>query len=193
MRVRMRSGPAAVAIASCAVLAVVACNPVIAAAKTPPLYSSFSTNEKEQTDPQYFVDFRARPGILVGHSYIAYGRLNARGQLLDIHYAGIYPKDERTGLIIGSVIPVRASVRAVDGDFEHAASIIYRRKLTAAEFVRLKGAIHRERATEHYWHMLFFNCNDFPIKIAKSIGLRTPPSLLVPTAFVAGLRALNGR
>jgi hypothetical protein len=188
----MRSGPVAVAAASCAVLAIIACDPVIAAAKTPPLYSSLFANEKKQTDQQYFVDFRARPGILVGHSFIAYGHLNTRGQLLEIHYAGIYPKDERAGLIIGSVIPVRASVRAVDGDFEYAASIIYRWKLTAAEFVRLKSVVRRERATEHYWHILFFNCNDFPIKIAKSIGLRTPPSLLLPKAFVAGLRALNG-
>lgn len=189
----MRFGSIVVAAASCAGLAVIACNPVIAAAKNPLLHSGLLTNEEKKTDQQYFVDFRARPGILVGHSFIAYGRLNTRGQLLEIHYAGIYPKDERAGLIIGSVIPVPASVRAVDGDFEHAPSIIYRRKLTLAEFVRLKRAVRRERATEHYWHILFLNCNDFAIKIAKLISLRTPPSLLLPKAFVTELGALNDR
>lgn len=182
----------AVTAARFAVLAIVACNPVTAAGKTPPLNSSLFANEKKQPDQQYFVEFRARPGILVGHSFIVYGHLNSRGQPLEIRYAGIYPKNERAGLIVGSVVPVRASVRAVDGDFEYAASIIYRLKLTAAEYVRLKSAVRRERATERYWHILFFNCNDFAIKIAKSIGLRTPPSLLLPKAFVAGLRALNG-
>ncbi len=180
------------AVAACAVLGVIDPNPVFAAAKTPPRYAGFRTTEEKQTAHQYFIDFRARPGLLVGHSFIAYGRLDTRGQILEIHYAGLYPKDERAGLIIGSVIPVRASVRAVDGDFEHAPSIIYRRQLTAVEFVRLKRVVRRERATENYWHILFLNCNDFTIKIAKSIKLRTPPSLLLPKAFVAELGALNG-
>lgn len=188
----MRSGPERVAAASFAILAIIGCDPAMAATKTAPLHSSLFANEKKQTDEQYFVDFRARPGILVGHSFIVYGHLNTRGQLLEIHYAGIYPQDERAGLFIGSVIPVRASVRAVDGDFKFAASIIYRWKLTEAEYIRLKNAVRHERGIEHYWHIVFFNCNDFAIKVAKSIGLRTPPSLLLPKAFVAGLRAMNG-
>ena len=55
---------------------------------------------------QYFIDFRARRGAVLGHTFIAYGRLGAAGQPLDVEYAGNYPADEM-GLVVGMVIPVR--------------------------------------------------------------------------------------
>jgi hypothetical protein len=48
------------------------------------------------------------------------------------------------------------------------------------------------RATEHRWHAMFFNCNDFSIAVADAVGLRRPPSLMPPQAWIAGLRAMNG-
>ena len=137
------------------------------------------------------MDFRARPSHLLGHTIIVFGRLNDRGRPEDVHYVGLYPTDGQTGLIIGSVLPVDASVRAVDEDISEAASAVYRRMLTHNQYRRLRTAVRREQARETYWHLLFFNCNDFAARIAEQLGLRTPPTLLLPSAFVTALRALN--
>ena len=140
---------------------------------------------------QYYVDFRARPGVLLGHTIVVYGRLNARGQPATAHYAGLYPADGQTGVVVGSVVPVDASVRAVHGDFEHPATSIYRLKLTASRYYRLKRAIRHAEKYDTYWHILFSNCNAFAARMAEAIDLQTPPTLMLPDAFVMALRALN--
>jgi hypothetical protein len=142
---------------------------------------------------QYFVDFRARRGAVFGHTFIAYGRLSARGELHGVEYAGNYPTDGRIGLIVGSVIPVRTSIGSVKDDLKDPATIIYRRKLTAPQFARLKGAVQHLRATEHYWHLMFFNCNDIAVEATKAIGLHSPSPWLIPHAYVTALREMNDR
>ena len=141
---------------------------------------------------EHFVDFRARPGALVGHTFIVYGRVDARGMPVEIARVGFYPDGEQTGLIVGSLVPVRGRVRAVAGDFTQPASAIYRRRLSAAEYSRVKTMVARLRAREHTWHIVTHNCNDFGIAIARELGLITPPNLLVPNAWVRALAALNG-
>ncbi len=141
---------------------------------------------------QRFVDFRARPGALWGHTFILYGRVDPRGQRIELHRAGLYPDDGQSGLILGSFVPVSATVRAVRDDFTEMPSAIYRRKLSAAEYARLKATVARLRANEHRWHMLMYNCNDFSQDVAHALGLRTPPSILVPNAWVRALKVLNG-
>jgi hypothetical protein len=140
---------------------------------------------------QYFVDFRARRGALFGHTFIVYGRLGAQGRLLDVAYAGNYPTHNQLGLIVGALIPVRTRIGAVKDDFTDIPTIIYRRRLNAAEFARLKAAVRHIRATEHYWHLGFYNCNDFAVEVASALGLRSPLPWQVPHAFITGLRVLN--
>jgi hypothetical protein len=139
----------------------------------------------------YFVDFRARRGAMVGHTFLVYGRLGAHGEILHAEYAGNYPADGQIGLIVGSVIPVRTIIGSVEGDLRNPATIIYRRKLTATQFARLKATIRHVRATEHSWHLLFFNCNDIAVEATKSIGLLSPSPWLIPHAYVSALRAMN--
>ena len=98
---------------------------------------------------QYFIDFRARRGAVLGHTFIAYGRLGAGGRLLDVEYAGNYPADEM-GLIVGMVIPVPTLIGPVKGDMTEPATIIYRRKLTAAQFARVKAAVRHLRKTRAF-------------------------------------------
>jgi hypothetical protein len=81
----------------------------------------------------------------------------------------------------------------VKGDTTDPATIIYRRKLTDAQFARVKGAVRHLRQTEHSWHLMFFNCNDLAVEVAREIGLRSPPSWMVPHAYVTVLRELNDR
>jgi hypothetical protein len=139
----------------------------------------------------YFVDFRARRGAVFGHTFVVYGRLGASGKPLDGEYAGNYPADGHLGLIVGSLIPVRTIIGSVNDDLRDPATIIYRRRLTAAQFARLKATVRHIKATEHYWHLMFFNCNDIAVEATKSIGLRSPSPWLIPHAYVAALRAMN--
>ncbi len=140
----------------------------------------------------YFVDFRSRPAYLFGHSFIVYGRLDERGKPVETHRAGIYPIDGQAGLIMGSVWPVRASVRGVDEDYKERASNSYRRRLSAAQYAKLLRVVGGLKRSEREWNLLFKNCNDFAIEVAKGMDMTTPPSWLPPYYFVDGLRLLNG-
>jgi hypothetical protein len=140
----------------------------------------------------HFVDFRSRPGYLFGHTFIVYGRLDARGRPRDSRLAGIYPTDGQAGLIVGSLIPVRASVRGVEDDFSERPNNIYRRRLSPAQYARLKRVVGGLKRSEREWDLLFKNCNDFAIAVAKGMDMATPPSWLLPYYFVGGMRVLNG-
>jgi hypothetical protein len=147
-----------------------------------------------QPEPRpYFVDFRSRAGYFFGHTFIVYGRVDAEGRPRGARYAGIYPRDDELGLIIGMAIPVPASVRGVEGDFEEPATNIYRRRLTAAQYARLEAVVHRVTRSERYWNLLTYNCNDFAVDVAGALNMRTPSSMLLPRSFIAELRVLNGR
>jgi hypothetical protein len=138
---------------------------------------------------RYFVEFRARPGTLLGHTYVVYGRLDRYGRMHDIRYAGLYPRTDGKAFVL---VSPRAKIRGgVEADIRQPAAVVYRKQLTASEFARMRVAIQRVRATEHYWHLVFYNCNDFAIEVAESLGLVYPPGLLFPQTFVATLRALN--
>ena len=144
-----------------------------------------------QTRGGYFVDFRSRPAYLFGHSFIVYGQLDAHGKPADTRRAGIYPTDGQAGLIMGSLWPVQASVRGVDDDYKERPSNIYRRRLSAAQYARLLRVVGGLKRSDREWNLLFKNCNDFAIEVAKGMDMTTPPSWLPPYYFVAGLRALN--
>jgi hypothetical protein len=139
----------------------------------------------------YFIEFRSRPDYLFGHTYIVYGRLDGRGRPAEIRYAGRYPLDGERGLVIGSFIPVPASVHAVKDDYRRQPTNVYRRRLSPQQFARLIGLVRRLRADDRWWNLLFANCNDFAITVARGLGMRTPPSWLLPKDFVARLRAMN--
>jgi len=139
----------------------------------------------------YFVDFRARNGSLTGHTFIVFGRLTPDGRLISIQNADVYPVDPETGSVVGTFAPVRGEVRVREGDSKRHAFITYRRYLSAEEFARLLAAVRHERVVDRQWSLLLFNCNDFAINIARALGLRTPPSLLLPTTFVATMRVQN--
>ena len=97
----------------------------------------------------HFIDFRARPGAMWGHTFILYGRVDGRGRPVELHRAGFYPDDGQAGLILGTFVPVRAAVRAVPDDFSETPSAIYRRTLSSAQYARLKSTVTRIRANDH--------------------------------------------
>ena len=145
-----------------------------------------------QAGEQYFIEFRARPSAL-GHAYIVYGHLDATGQPTEIHYAGNQPSGGDAGAVLGAFVPVPGRIRAVPEDFKLRPTAVYHRRLTPTQYAHLKIAVARVRAREHTWHLFLYNCNDFAVEIAHSIGLISPPMpWLPPDVMVNGLRALNG-
>jgi hypothetical protein len=136
----------------------------------------------------HFVEFRSRPGDKVGHTYIVYGRLDAAGRPRGVRYAGLYPKSDKAVLMAP-----RAAIRGgVRDDFRLPPNAVYRRHVTAKEFARVRAKVRQIRNRESHWNLLFFNCNDFAIEIAETLGLWRPPGWLLPRDFVGVLRAMNG-
>jgi hypothetical protein len=142
---------------------------------------------------RYFVDFRSRSGYLFGHTFIVYGQIDEHGRPAKTHYAGNYPIDGQRGLILGSLISVPSSVRGVREDYKERPTNIYRRRLSPAEFAKLKRVVSHLRASKRQWNLLFQNCNDFAIEVAHRMGMETPLSWLPPSAFIDSLREMNKR
>jgi hypothetical protein len=125
------------------------------------------------------------------HTFILYGRIDERGQPVELHRAGLYPDDGRAGLILGTFVPVPAAVRVIADDHKETPNAIYRRRLNARQFAKLKAIVAELRATDRGWHMFTHNCNDFARVVADSLGLDTPPAILLPNAWVRALKAMN--
>jgi hypothetical protein len=138
---------------------------------------------------RYFIEFRARPSSFVGHTYVVYGRTDSAGRILDQHYAGLLPDTKSWGA--GVLIAVPATVREDQDDAKLRPDTIYRRPLSAAEYTRVSRTVGFLRNTEHEWHLIFQNCNDFGIALAEALGMRRPPSVMIPVHWVSMLRALN--
>jgi hypothetical protein len=136
----------------------------------------------------YFIDFRARPSTYIGHTYIVYGRIDARGRLVDPHYAGLIPfKQPWRGLFV----PIQASVQQYIDDTRRTPSAIYRVPLTAGQYRAVVRRVEYLRAQDRVWHAVFLNCNDFANQIAETLDMLHPPSTMPPPMWVALFRLLN--
>jgi hypothetical protein len=140
---------------------------------------------------RYFVEFRSRTGFY-GHTYVVYGQLDSRGKRTDVHYAGLYPEGGPVGFMLGHVLPVPATVDAVEDDLTDPVTEAYLRMVTPEEFAKITAVIERLRANTQLWNALLNNCNDFAAELAQQLGLRTPSTLLIPELFISELREMNG-
>lgn len=141
----------------------------------------------------YFVEFRARGGGVLGHTYVAYGRIDARGHAFDVTHAGLNPIDafENKPILAVALVPGEVGFRKEDP--RKPTTAVYYRRLSAAQYAHLNRTVHRLKATERAWHMTFYNCNDFAAQIAREMGMVAPFSWTLPNTFVRNLEALNGR
>jgi hypothetical protein len=178
----MRSAP--LLIAGIAGLALVA---VTVAAQEAPRRSRVDSTGR------YFLDFRARSGGVLGHTFIVYGRMDQRGRVLEQHYAGIYPDDayDTSPLLAVALVPGYVTPKRED-DPNKPVTAIYRRRLNAAEYAHLQTTVRRLQGTQRQWHMAFYNCNDFAAQVAREMGMVAPLPWVLPGAFVSTLRAING-
>src|SRR5262245_43895919 len=61
----------------------------------------------------YFIEFRARPSVYLGHTFIVYGRLDGSGRAIERHQAGFIPGDD---FMMAFVTPVRGYVGTIRDD-----------------------------------------------------------------------------
>lgn len=144
-----------------------------------------------QPSGSYVVDFRARPGGVFGHTYVVYGRIDARGRIVRPRYAGLYPGGpfSQTALLALLAVPGKITVRPID--HERTPKMIYRRRLSPTAYARLSRAVRIRQTTPQAWDLLLNNCNSFAAEIAAAIGLRTPPTIEFPDDFVRDLFVMN--
>jgi hypothetical protein len=142
---------------------------------------------------RYFIEFRSRTALSYGHAYVVYGRLDAKGQMIDPQVGAIHPATNSViPYMIGHLVPVPADHGASDGDLEEQyVSARYRVMLSEAEYNRVVAYIKELEASTPVWHAFLYSCTSFVGDVAKSMGLRTPPSQLYPEVFINNLRAMN--
>jgi hypothetical protein len=97
----------------------------------------------EKPETRYFIEFRSRTALSYGHAYVVYGRLDARGQMVDPHIGGIHPASNSVvPYMIGHLVPVPAEHGASDGDMEEEyVSARYRVMLSEAEYNQVAAYI----------------------------------------------------
>ena len=139
----------------------------------------------------YYVDFRVIDGVLYGHTHIAYGRLDARGQPISVSYAGFEPNGGLIAGAIGHIAPVSGSIRTSKESVNFQIIDSYRRKLTTQQYKSLVAAVETAKKHPSHWNVVFQNCNDFVAAMAHAVGLKAPPNLVLPYVYITALRNLN--
>jgi hypothetical protein len=150
-----------------------------------------STVSRQSSTP-YYIEFRVATIGTYGHSYVAYGRLNAQGQPADRKYADLHPRGNYALMAIGHVLPVPANTKWDPEVLTLKVASSYRRNLTAAQYQKLLTAIRKSEADkDRYWNAVTNNCNHYVGELARAVGLKTPGNFQVSYAFIPALRDLN--
>ena len=142
---------------------------------------------------QHFIDFRSRYALSYGHTFVVFGQLNARGQIIESEVAGLHPAGDSSGpWTIGHVVPVPAETGASDGDLDDRyISNRYRILLSNDEYIKIADYISKLKASSPLWHAALYNCNAFAGDIAKFMGLHVPFTWISPQEFIERLREMN--
>jgi hypothetical protein len=140
----------------------------------------------------YYVEFRTGQIGLYGHSYAAYGRLDARGNPASAEYADLHPMGNYGMMALGHFVPVPANMEWNPEVLKLPISHRYRRNLTAEQYKNLTATVERLRAGEkRYWNAVGNNCNHFIGKLAESVGLKVPMQFHLSYGFVEDMRVMN--
>jgi hypothetical protein len=141
----------------------------------------------------YYVEFRTGRIGLYGHSYAAYGRLDARGNPASAEYADLHPMGNYGVMALGHFVPVPANLEWNPDVLKLPIAHRYRRTLTAEQYKSLTATVERLRAgPKRYWNAVTNNCNHFIGELAQSVGLKVPMQFHLSYGFVEDLMTING-
>jgi len=169
-----------------------------AAAKTNIKAKQAATRKGAAKDAgQPYIEFRSRYALSYGHTFVVFGRLNARGEVGEIKpdmVAGLHPAGAGSELwTIGHAVPVPAETGPSDGDLEEEyVSNRFRVVLTEEQYAKLVAHIRHKQASSPMWHAALYNCNLWTGEIAQYLGLKTGFHWLKPADYIQKIKDLNG-
>jgi hypothetical protein len=145
---------------------------------------------------QPFIEFRSRYALSYGHTFVVFGRLNARGEVGEIKpemVAGLHPAGAGAELwTIGHVVFVPAETGWSDGDLEEEyVSNRFRVTLSEEQFAKLVVHIRHKQANSPMWHAALYNCNLWTGEIAQFLGLKTGFHWLPPAEYIQKIKDMN--
>jgi hypothetical protein len=142
---------------------------------------------------RYFIEFRSRTALSYGHAYVVYGRLDAKGNMINPQIGAIHPASTSSvPYMLGHFVPVPAEHGATDGDLEDQyVSARYRIIVSEAQYNDVVAYIKELEASTPVWHAFLYSCITFVGNVARHMGLRTPPATWYPEVFINNLRAMN--
>jgi hypothetical protein len=141
----------------------------------------------------HFIEFRSRYALTYGHTYVVFGRVDAKGNMIQREVAGLAPASTDPGpYVIGHFVPVPATTGETDGDLEEQyRSASWRVMLTDTEYDDVVAFIRKQQASSHLWQATVDNCNNWVGQIASHMGYKTPGIWLRPQQFITELREMN--
>ena len=139
----------------------------------------------------YFIEFRAAKIGAYGHSYVAYGRLDRKGNPTSTNYADLHPVGNYAVMALGHVVPVPANTEWDPDVLKLPVNYKYRVLLNDEQHKSLLAALERAKTKTRYWNAVHNNCNHFVGELAKAVGLKVPSEFTLSTGFVPELQQLN--
>jgi hypothetical protein len=132
-------------------------------------------------DP-YYIEIRMRktPLLPVGHTYVAYGRLGADGEILDEKLIMLAPVGGYAGAALASGIPMPGVLTPHRDDCRIRPETGYRVSLNAQRYEKLLMEVRAAKQEKPSYLLFAYNCNHFMTRIAKSVGLKPPRNIYVP-------------
>lgn len=132
-------------------------------------------------DP-YYIEIRMRhtPLLPVGHTYVAYGKLDPLGEPLDEKLIMLAPVGGYAGAALASGIPMPGILNPHPDDCRIRPQTAYRVSLSAQRYEQLLLEIRKAKAEKPSYLLFAYNCNHFMTRIAGSVGIRPPKNIYVP-------------
>ena len=126
-------------------------------------------------DP-YYIEIRMRntPPLPIGHTYTAYGRLDAQGNKLDEHLVMLAPVGGFAGAGIAGAIPMPSRMMPQRSDCNEKPKAAYRVSLSAVQYEKLLAEVKQAKIDKPKYHLFAYNCNHFTSRISESVGIKTP-------------------
>jgi hypothetical protein len=143
-----------------------------------------------------YIEFRSRYALSYGHTFVVFGRLNARGEVGEIKpemVAGLHPAGQGSELwTLGHVVFVPAETGWSDGDLEEQyVSNRFRVMLSEEQFAKLVAHIRHKQKNSPMWHAALYNCNLWTGEIAQYLGLKTGFHWLPPAEYIQKIKDMN--
>lgn len=132
-------------------------------------------------DP-YYIEIRMRqtPLLPVGHTYVAYGRLNPFGEPLDEALIMLAPFGGYAGAALASGVPMPGVLTPHPDDCVIEPDAGYRISLNAQQYEKLLMEVAAAKSDKPSYLLFTNNCNHFASRIAASVGIKPPKNIYVP-------------